>query len=1660
MHPTWLPVGENMTKVDISPMVNIFHDFFTSIYHEDLNKLLSNYPSKKSLEVDYLDLERFDPELADKLIKDPDNVLEAAQEALKNMNLTVATGKKFEPNVRFQNMATNETVIESIGSKSINEMVYFRGVLTRRAEVMHRAKEAVYRCQLCEAEIRVPVDKNFNPPKKCDSCKKLALVQDEDQSTFTDIQRGEIQELLERVRGGAPASRVELYMEDDLVNKISPGDNVEIVGILRLRPPMKPKSKQELIFGRYVEVNSIRSMKRDFEEIEITKEDEQRIEELSKKPNIREIVRDSIAPFIYGHNEVKSAIVLQLFGGRTGKTLQGDAPVRDDIHILLIGDPGIAKCTDGNSKIVFPDGSVRTIREIVEERIREERIPVDDGFYSTGNDSTLSFDLRGRLGRNNASCFWKLRAPEYMYEVETATGKKLKVTPTHPFFISDNGYISAKAARDLTEGEHIATPSFLPINGAIQKIPTISEGNTDVDKARIPGEVNGGFARLLGYIAGAGHLRKTPSCEIGFTSNDDTLINDFSEIIKSYDLKHAIGSDRPGTISVFSADLERVIEWTDILGTSSEGTVPDLIMRSPDKIVGEFLKAYFDCKASINDAKITVLSTSKSMLEMIGILLLRFGIVSYLHPAPLNAENFEISISGENAIRYAEKISSISKYKKKRLSSLDKNSDTNIDVVPNIGSILKETKDCLGISQSDCRIPRMTYQHLEKGNGNLSRISFRNILAEFKKYLPYPPFNDERLEKAERNIALLETLSSSHIFWDRIKSIKRTETNDKWVYDLQVDSVHNFIANGIMVHNSRFLQSISEIAPKSIYVSGKSVSSAGLCVGGDSLVTLNDRGILEIGDYIDANFTQSNEEIKHAFSSPYDSKVLSADNRMKANYGKSGKIWKIRPPEYLFNLSTEKGKHLRLTPNTSLIVLRNGIPEWKRPPELRKNDLIATSQKVKPLKGKGISILSMIDNPDIKITNESFKRIIGKLAKEHDYHCADERLHKEQSVKQDILKRMCENAGSSLSGMKIDIALEGCGRIHRIPALLNPDVCYLAGLIAGNGDAHKNEDGNPAVVEFRTDDKGLAEKAGGIIRDNFDLESRVRQDEKGLSNILVDSIILAEIMKQLVIPQKGKHDLADIPPYLTSAGEECVRAYLKGIFDTGGEICTGEGNDRSFSVRFGARNRRFALKILLLLEWWGIAGMIMEREGQYHIEIKGFEDLKRFECAIGFMTRDKGSKLEKHIKQEKDKSNDEPDSAYILPLLKEMGGNMDIGNAFREKNISHEKLKEIMRRLPESKEKELLEILCNSDIYWDRVKEIRKEEPGEKWVYDFTVDDRHNFFANGIVVHNTVAAEKDELGEGGWTLKAGALVLASGGMAQVDEFDKIEDEDRSALHEVMETQQISVAKAGIVAKFKTKAAILAAANPKYGRFDQTKSLSEQFDIPPTLLSRFDLIFPIVDILDEEKDSKLAKHILSTHMANDEVTAEEKELLDKDILRKYISYSRRNCFPRLTNSASERIREFYVDLRGKSKEAGSVAITPRYLEGLVRLAEASAKVNLRNIVEAEDAQVAIDLFNYVMKKIMTDRETGAFDVDVVTTGRTKTDREKMQRSDTILEVIREHLREKDTADIEEVIQDSENYGIDDKAARKIINELLRKGEIYEKEHGHVRIVGER
>ena len=323
----------------------------------------------------------------------------------------------------------------------------------------------------------------------------------------------------------------------------------------------------------------------------------------------------------------------------------------------------------------------------------------------------------------------------------------------------------------------------------------------------------------------------------------------------------------------------------------------------------------------------------------------------------------------------------------------------------------------------------------------------------------------------------------------------------------------------------------------------------------------------------------------------------------------------------------------------------------------------------------------------------------------------------------------------------------------------------------------------------------------------------------------------------------------------------------------------------------------------------------------------------------------------------------------------------------------------------------------------------------------------------------TASAEKDKAGEG-WVLKAGALVLASGGLVAIDEFDKMQEEDRANIHEALEQQQISIAKAGIVTRFKAKTSVLAAANPKFGRFDPNTPIAEQFDIPVTLLSRFDLIFTIRDIIDEGQDRRMATHILGglkyagERKAGVKVQEEQKPsgLISTDLLRKYIAYARRSVFPQLTPDATERIKDFYVQLRALGAKTQTFPVTPRDLEGLVRLAEASAKMRLSTQVDLQDAEYAIALKDFVLNLVFVDKATGKIDADVILTGTSKAKRDKIF---TILNIVREMQREFDLVETHEVLKKAVEHGLNEQETVKIIDELKTKGELYSPKSGFVK-----
>lgn len=300
----------------------------------------------------------------------------------------------------------------------------------------------------------------------------------------------------------------------------------------------------------------------------------------------------------------------------------------------------------------------------------------------------------------------------------------------------------------------------------------------------------------------------------------------------------------------------------------------------------------------------------------------------------------------------------------------------------------------------------------------------------------------------------------------------------------------------------------------------------------------------------------------------------------------------------------------------------------------------------------------------------------------------------------------------------------------------------------------------------------------------------------------------------------------------------------------------------------------------------------------------------------------------------------------------------------------------------------------------------------------------------------TAAVVKDVLNDDRWTLEGGSLVMADNGLCVVDEMDKMRQEDVSALHEALEQQMITISKAGIHASLMTRCAMVAAANPIHGRFDQYEGLSKQINMTPTLLSRFDLIFIIRDQPSRENDAKIASHISANHMFEDGVKSEHLEPpIPADLLRKYVAYARANVKPKITKEAKQLIENYYVDVRNMQK-SDTIPITARSIDGLYRLAEASAKIRLSEVVTFRDAQDAINLVSSCLRNVCLDPNTGQFDIESIECGISHSQRSKMN-------LINKFIREHEEFTFDEFV---DSMGLDANTCNEYINIAKREGKI--------------
>lgn len=297
-----------------------------------------------------------------------------------------------------------------------------------------------------------------------------------------------------------------------------------------------------------------------------------------------------------------------------------------------------------------------------------------------------------------------------------------------------------------------------------------------------------------------------------------------------------------------------------------------------------------------------------------------------------------------------------------------------------------------------------------------------------------------------------------------------------------------------------------------------------------------------------------------------------------------------------------------------------------------------------------------------------------------------------------------------------------------------------------------------------------------------------------------------------------------------------------------------------------------------------------------------------------------------------------------------------------------------------------------------------------------------------------------------FVMEGGAMVLADGGVVCIDEFDKMREDDRVAIHEAMEQQTISIAKAGITTTLNSRCSVFAAANSIYGRWDDTKG-EENIDFMPTILSRFDMIFVVKDEHNEARDLTLAKHVMGVHM---NAFAQRQENLEGDELslqqlKKYIMFARSRCGPRLSESAGERLRDRYVRMRGgvfehekQSGKRNAIPITVRQLEAIIRMSESLAKMQLQAFATEQHVEESLRLFQVsTLDAAMSGNLAGA---EGFTTEEDQEElnliEKQLKRRFVIGSQVSEHA----------IIQDFVKQKHNERAVMKVVHMMLRRGEI--------------
>ncbi len=1734
------------------PGVYKYQDQINDIYAKGGNTLI----------ILYEDLLASEPDIAELLKQDPEALLEDAIGAFKN--LLKFQGSKLSNQNYFVRITTKEKIstlfipLRGLRAKHISTLVWSNGILVRCSTIRPKIIKASFECNICGAQFDIiQLTSRIRWPKFCVNKRCKARAQTDfrlisKSSEFIDWQSVMIQEIPEDLPAGRIPRSVQAILTHDLVDTVKPGDRVKLMGVFKSVLAQSTKSNNSTLFKTFFDINFIDPEDKSEDTIDLSKEDMNKIEALSKEPFIQKKIARSIAPDIYGREDLKIASALSLFAG-TRKKKPGGGYKRGDIHVLFVGDPGTGKSVYGSEKIYIgtetSTGIMWTNRKIgkfVDELLDENLFDVilkgDTDILKLLNNNPIytysinPYTLKTQISRINEV---SRHRTNILIQIKTQSGRVIITTPNHSFTTLINGemkvidgndlyenysnlylpiarnldfkdncdwidisvffdkedLVSAKTIREqvqlyLNDGttlskaaiiSNITEGTFLSYLRDLDAIPNEDWIRRKRDNTWVPRmiEFNNELGRIIGFYLAEGD---TPKSSIRISNTNEEIItiieNDLIDIFG-----RASYYDYDDSIQIHNASLR--YWFSGFFGNHAQNKkFHSILLSAPLDFRCSLLSAYFTGDSYIENEALFISATTASRILAYSIsdMLSTIGIFSTINTKTIQSGQYEgniyyeIILTGEEVIKFNKKIGFLSAEKQQRLElAIDiASSRTRYqkkDIIPNFGNILQRISNDLEIIGRRGSKERDFLAELrgKAQRQRAGRLYLRKMVHIFEDLYR----NKDKQYSAD--LIWLKKLTESDIFWDKIEEINviNEETS---VYDLGTDDGHFIIANGnIIVHNSEILKSAIEVSPRGLYTSGKGSTAVGLTAAvikdtdtgqmnlEAGVVVLANGGVAAIDEFdkMDTVDRSALHEAMEQQSYHYNTEILSVDGR------------RIVIGEYIDTLM-EKNK--------------DKVIKGKDCEILKYNNLKLYTTNFKEIFKSGVDRVSRHKAPNYfyEITFTNGRSIV--VTPEHPIFIYREGMLKciraEDCTKDDFIP-IPKYLPNSSEEIKLHESISSNHPLTKelfIPKYLNSKLGRLLGYIVSEGYSYK---GSSSEIGFSNMNDIILEDFYHLMEDIFSIKPSINEREDGLKTLRYISVNLYEWMMENFPEVMTISKFKRAPNKILSSSRKIIKEFLISAFKGDGSvestaICyrtvskglsvdyqdlllklgihsriTYDKYNDSFKVYIRAQSlilfyeeiiqkddyRIEKIRILIKPEKpkthhhdifpTSIIKVIINLkhklaityDGYFHRHLKENHGFTRnvFQKELTLI-QNKFLKIMKVIDKNIDIKEIRNKTGYSQETLAQISGFNRSSIDYYERGGYNKKQRENLRlkvmaslktKIKEIEDEiNILNSILESDICWDKIKKIKCIQNREKnytpWVYDITLEPNHTFISQGVVLHNTV----------------------------------------------------SIAKAGIVATLKAQTAIIAAANPYSGRYDRYKTPTQNIRLPPSLLSRFDLIFIVVDKPNPADDAQMAEFILKNSMMNSEETLEENDNsvapISRDLLKKYIKHARRTCNPVLSDEAKERIKEFYLDLRGQyDSEDAIISILARNLDALVRLSEAYAKMALRDNVLKEDVEEIIKLFKRYLKDTGYDETTGKIDMDRIFVGQSRTNLNKLE---TIMNRLKEIFEENNWRALEKsnVIQILElEESLDKKFIENALDELIKEGTLYEPKSNQIK-----